>query len=69
MDPGEKGAILEAGGPGPPGGEKRAVSLRQWRRIDVVEWLKTQATDLPHHQEMFMHRVSVIVHCIIVIHL
>ncbi len=22
MDPGEKGAILETGGPGPPGGDK-----------------------------------------------
>jgi hypothetical protein len=47
-------------------GKRQAVGLRQWRRIDVVECLKTQETGSPHHQETFMHRVSVIVHCVIV---
>ncbi len=50
-------------------GKRRAVGLRQWRRIDVAGWLKTQETGSPHHQETFMHRVSVIVHCVTLIHL
>jgi hypothetical protein len=44
VDPGEREAILEAGrvrGPGPPGGERRAVGIRQWRRIDIIECLIT----------------------------
>jgi hypothetical protein len=72
VDPGEKGAILEAGRPGPPGegkgGQLASVGFRQWRRIDVASWLKTQETGSPHLQETVMHRVSVIVHCVAVIH-
>ncbi len=69
VDPGEKGAILEAGGPGPPGGGKGrlAVGFRQWRRKDIARWPETQETGSPHLQETFMHRVSSIVHCITVI--
>ncbi len=67
VDPGEKGAILEGGGARPARrGKRRAVGLRQWRRIDKAEWLKTQETGSPHHQETFMHRVNVIVHCVII---
>ncbi len=44
-------------------GKWLAVSFRQWRRRDIARWPKTQETGLPHLQEMFMHRVSVIVHC------
>jgi hypothetical protein len=37
VDPGEKGAIFEGGGPGPARRGKRwAVGFRQWRRIDVA---------------------------------
>jgi hypothetical protein len=50
-------------------GKRRAVGLRPWRRIDIAEWLKTQETSSPHQQETFMHRVSVIVHCVIILHL
>ncbi len=47
-------------------GKRRAVGFRQWRRIDVVRWLKTQETGSPHLQKTIMHRVSVIVHCVAV---
>jgi hypothetical protein len=68
VDPGEKGAILEAGGPGPPGGGKRlAVGSGQWRGRDIARWPKKQETGSSHLQETFMHRVSAIVHCIAVI--
>jgi hypothetical protein len=49
-------------------GKRRAVGFRQWRRVDVTRFLKTQETGSPHLQETFMHRVSVIVHCVAVIH-
>ncbi len=49
-------------------GKRRAVGLRQWRRIDAARWPKTQETGSPHLQETFIHRVSVIVHCVAVIH-
>ncbi len=42
---------------------------RQWRRIDVAGWPKTQETGSSHLQETFMHRVSVIVHCVAVIYM
>ncbi len=45
-------------------GKRRAVGFRQWRRIDVAGWPKTQETGSPHLQETFLHRVSVIVHCV-----
>jgi hypothetical protein len=45
-------------------GKRRAVGFRQWRRIDVMRWLKAQETGSPHLQETFMHRVSVVVHCV-----
>jgi hypothetical protein len=48
-------------------GKRRAVGFRQWRRIDVAGWPRTQETGSPHLQETFMHRVSVIVHCVAVI--
>ncbi len=65
MDPGEKEAILEARSA--RRGKRWAVDFRQWRRIDVAGWPKTQEMGSPHLQEMFMHRVSVIVHCVAVI--
>jgi hypothetical protein len=52
-NPGEMGAILEAGearGPGPPG--------------DVAKCLRAQETGLPQHQATFMHRVCIIVYCV-----
>jgi hypothetical protein len=61
VDPGEKEAILEA-----RKGKRRAVGFRQRRRIDIVGWLKTLETGSPHLQQTFMHRVSVIVHCVAV---
>ncbi len=48
-------------------GKRRAVGFRQWRRIDATGWPKTQETGSPHLQETFMHRVSVVVHCVAVI--
>jgi hypothetical protein len=48
-------------------GNRRAVGLRQWRQIDEARWPRTQETGSPHLQETFMHRVSVIVHCVAVI--
>ncbi len=57
-----KEAILEA-----RKGKRRAVGFRQRRRIDVAGWLKTLETGSPHLQQTFMHRVSVIVHCVAVI--
>jgi hypothetical protein len=48
-------------------GKRRAVGFRQWRRIDVAGWPKKQETGSSHLQEMFMHRVSVIVRCVAVI--
>jgi hypothetical protein len=61
VDPGEKGAILETGGPCPPEREKGQ------RREDVATWPLEQKTDSPQLQEMVMHRVSVIVHCTAVV--
>jgi hypothetical protein len=67
VDPGEMGAILGAGGAQPARrGKRQAVSIRQWRRIDIAGCLKTQSTGSPQHQATFMHRVSVIVHCVII---
>ncbi len=48
-------------------GIRRAVGFRQWRRIDVARWPKTQETGSPHLQETFMHGVSVNVHRVAVI--
>ncbi len=48
-------------------GKRRAVGFRQWRRIAVTGWPKTQETGSSHLQETVMHRVSVIVHCVAVI--
>jgi hypothetical protein len=47
-------------------GKRQAVGLRQRGRIDVAEWLKTRETSSSHLQETFIHRVSVIVHCVII---
>ncbi len=47
-------------------GKRQAVDVRQWRRIDIAGCLRTQETGSPQHQAMFMHRVSVIVHCVII---
>jgi hypothetical protein len=49
-------------------GKRWVVGFRQWRRIDVAGWPKTQETGSSHLQETFMHRVSVIVHCAAAIH-
>jgi hypothetical protein len=56
-----KGSHLGSRGARPARKRKRlAVGFRQWRRRDIARWPKTL-------QEMFMHRVSAIVHCIAVI--
>jgi hypothetical protein len=49
-------------------GKRREVGSGQWSGIDIARWLKAQETGSPHLQEMVMHRVSVIVHCVAVIH-
>ena len=67
MDPGEKGAILEAGGPARQEGEKAGSWLQTVEEKRHRRWLKMQETGSPHLQETFMHRVSAIVHCIAVI--
>ncbi len=68
MDPGEKGAILEAGGAWPAKrGKRLAVGSGQWRRKDIARWPKTQETGSLHLQETFMHRVSAVVHYMAVI--
>jgi hypothetical protein len=67
VDPGEKGAILEAGGSGPPGGGKAGSWLRTVEEKRIARWPKTQETGSPHLQETFMHRVSAVVYCIAVI--
>jgi hypothetical protein len=46
-------------------GKKRAVGIRQWRRIDTTECLKTWETGSPQHQATFMHRICIIVHCVL----
>jgi hypothetical protein len=48
-------------------GKRRAVGIRQWRRIDIAGCVKTREAGSSQHQATFMHRVSVIVHCIIVV--
>ncbi len=48
-------------------GKRRAVVIRQWRRIDIAGWVKTQEAGSSRHQATFMHRVSVVVHCIIIV--
>jgi hypothetical protein len=67
VDPGEKGAILEAGGHGRLEGKRLAVGSRQRRRRDIATWPQMQEMDSPQLQETFMHRVSAIVHCTAVI--
>ncbi len=63
-----KGSHLGSQGARPAtGGKRRAVGFIQWRRIDVAGWPKMQETGSPHLEEMFMHKVSVIVHCVAVI--
>ncbi len=42
-------------------GKRRAVGIRQWRRIDVTECIRTKETGSPQHQATFMHRVCIIV--------
>jgi hypothetical protein len=66
VDPGENGAILDAGGvegPGPPGGGRNrqlASDNRQWRRLDVTKCRKAQETGSSQHQATFRHRVCII---------
>jgi hypothetical protein len=48
-------------------GERLAVGSRQRRGRDIATWPQMQETDSPQLQEMFMHRVSAIVHCTAVI--
>ncbi len=47
-------------------GKRRAVGIGQCRRIDIAGCLKTQETGSSQHQATFMHRVSVIVHCVVI---
>jgi hypothetical protein len=56
------------GGARPPRkGKGSAVGSRQWGRRDVAAWLPRQETDSPRLQETVMHRVSVIVHCTVIV--
>jgi hypothetical protein len=48
-------------------GKRRAVGIRQWRRIDITGCLKIQEMGSSQHQATFMHRVSVIVHSVVII--
>ncbi len=48
-------------------GKRRAVGVKQWRRIDIAGCVKTQEAGLSQHQATFMHRLSVVVHCIIIV--
>ncbi len=41
VDPGEKGAILEAGTRPARRGKRLAVGFGQWRRRDITKWPKT----------------------------
>jgi hypothetical protein len=47
-------------------GKRQAVGIRQWRRIDISECLRTQETGSPQHQATFMHKVRIIVHCVLI---
>ncbi len=47
-------------------GKRRAVGIRQWRRIDISGCLRKQETGSPQHQATFMHRVCIIVHCVLI---
>ncbi len=66
MDPKEIGAILEAGGPSPPEGGKG----RQWHRTVEEDrhhgMPQNTGEGSSQHQATFMHRVSVIVHCVVI---
>jgi hypothetical protein len=47
-------------------GKRRAVGIRQWRRIDITGCLKIQEMGSSQHRATFMHSVSVIVHCVVI---
>ncbi len=47
-------------------GKRRAVGIRQWRRIDITRCLKIWKTGSSQHQATFMHRVRIIVHCVLI---
>jgi hypothetical protein len=47
-------------------GKRQAVGIRQWRRIDIAGCVKAQEASSSQHQATFLHRVSVIVYCIII---
>jgi hypothetical protein len=47
-------------------GKRRAVGIRQWRRIDITGCLKIQKTGSSQHQATFMHRVSIVVQCVVI---
>jgi hypothetical protein len=47
-------------------GKRRAVGIEQRRGIDIPGCLKIQETGSSQHQATLMHRVSVIVHCVII---
>ncbi len=62
MDPGENGAILDAGGVEGPRGRNGQLESdnRQWRRLDVTKCRKAQETGSSQHQATFRHRVCII---------
>jgi hypothetical protein len=66
VDPGEMGAILEAGEARGPAkqGKEWTVGIGQWRRVDVAKCLRAQEMGSPQHQATFMHRVCIIVCCV-----
>jgi hypothetical protein len=45
--------------------KRQAVCIGQRRRIDIAGCLKILETGSSQHQARFMHRVSVIVHCVV----
>jgi hypothetical protein len=47
-------------------GKRWAVGIGQWRRKDIAGCLKIRETGSSQHQATFMHRVSVIVHCVVI---
>jgi hypothetical protein len=47
-------------------GKRQAVGIGQWRRIDITGCLKRRETGSSQHQATFMHRVSVIVHRVVI---
>ncbi len=44
----------------------QTVGIRQWRRVVIAKCIRTQETGSSQHQATFMHRVRIIVCCVLV---